>query len=329
MPKYKTRSTSTLRVEPYKPVVVDSDSETCYIIIRCHGSILWDVPPIQVPHGKEIIKINQAACGHSTFSPPTVDNESTLLFKYVKYMYFLNMHGEPDPSVSKFIYKLPYIDPIYTRKYHEKIVSIRPDERIPSLRDEPLDRVSYVMRHKSHYYNKLYSVVDNNIVERNNGIFIYIKNTGNPYQLENYSIYNIFYKDGLSALMRRYSSRPFSLVSECNSAAKRLRAIDSNPDIYRYITTEFLFLLIKMLPFTDIKILDISCSNVEKDGPFPPDTHESERYKPAEELGYDYSDANPFGYGRYNNKKHKYTNKKSKKRSKVKTHIFKNSSIGI
>ena len=91
--------------------------------------------------------------------------------------------------------------------------------------------------------------------------------------------------------------------------------------LYPSLDTNFLFKLIDYLPFKNFVIIDRSCSPVMlHPGTNGPDAAVfRDNYMDPTSIGYNYSELNDTGYGR----KHKYTNKKYKYKSKGKTGRFK------
>jgi len=264
-------------------------SDTCYVIIKCHGKIDFEIK-IPIPYNKTIIKKNFAACGYRH-----IDNKMRACLKEELLTYTL-------PRIVKNIDTCGYTKHRVTR-YYEEYVSDYPEKKIPSMTDDVNAQVCSVMKDKTHYYNKIYTKSKYDSTQFG-GIFVCFRKLNGTYW-----IFNLFdYKD-LYQLISYFSPYITEQIHRTRKYAY-LGHEQLNKPGKKYIDTIFLFKLFDILPFNTFKILDESCNVVPIIGPFEKGTPEGYQYIDPKDLNYDYSDENKTGFGKKNvNKKHKYSKK--------------------
>ena len=311
-------------IEEPEPKAIYTDNNTCYIIIRCHGTINWG-KIINIPFGKEIIKKNKSACGYISYGNPSVENQIDLLIPYFMDMktnmcvtHYPTPRTIDDPRIDKINWKnthqyIPEIDPIWMFQVHEKKTLKNIKENYPFMEVDPTAQLCQVMINKRKYHIKRYSIMDTYNSHDYGGIFICNINPDNSIS----KIYNIFFTDEMQELIHDYN-----LNVEIPNSLKTFEIKSRHKIAYTWLDTRILFNLFGLLPFTTFKILDLSCATVHKPGPFEKGIPKGDRLVNPIELAYDYSEANSIGYGKVNKKYTQRKQQKNKNMSKFKKGRF-------
>lgn len=273
----------TLRMNVADSDANAEDANECYVIITCHGTIDIETK-IHVPLGKNIIKKNQAACGYAYAS----DNAE---YKPTAYEVWLN-------NLKSDIDKCGDIPKVHIVRYN--LVRSIYDEFLPNISKDNTAIACNVMRNKLQYYNKTYTISTDEFKHLPTspyyGITFFIGKRN--YKYEHYGKYNIMFPQDLEKLFRDYTEYIHSEEHRRTKYTKLLKLRKSIPvthyrepiSIFNSIDTRFIFKIFDILPFTTFTIFDASCQIV-------PNKTDPSKYVHPTIIDYDYSDANPIGFG--------------------------------
>ena len=291
----------------------DEDDEmnydTGYIFIRCHGGIYEEDPvtgevihPVKVPDGKDIIKKNKSVCGESAVNDIYTDLQST--------------RAVDKMSIRKVMDNIDTCLDINESK--EEHINYKNEDGVGLSNVD--DNMCNIMRNKTHYKFKIYepgNEKDNHYlpvgrIPRQVDVIYFITTYGNGtikymYNLFEKSDVRDLFKDHKwhwtqSTLMKNKAKDILKSQSIISRDATRQLEVGG---VYDKVNTRTIFDIISVLPYKTIKILDLSCNNVYRDG----------RAFKKSEVYYDYSDDNKIGYGGY-----KKTRKQKSKRRSSKSH---------
>lgn len=286
--------------------------EIGYIYIKCHGSIINQNHTVPVPEGKTIIKKNQSSCGVAS---------KVSRYKNIELQTSIN-----NMEIKKLIENIDTCIDLDTYR----IVS-------PDATNDACN----IMQNKDKYMIKQYSRMSSTPSENWNVPIIYnfmyfITTDVSGNVIHMYNLFERRYMKSLFKMHKWHWARNATSKSYAKELLKKLRIISPDETTqldlsgasdmpvlgedgvvtpnqfdsaggYHYITTEMLFDIIKVLPYTTIKILDLSCNVIMQNGIL----------RSVEDINYDYSDNNKIGYGGYKKtRKNKSTRRSSKRHNK-------------